>query len=83
MLNSFLNFFKNPFREEPKNSENETVIQLAWMLDKKNYSDKDIKPISQQGDEIKSMYGEVLCTSMNDEAKIELIYKHAVFKWLC
>lgn len=76
MLSKILSFFTG---RDPQPAENATIVNLAGILDKKNYSSKDINPISSQKEKIKELFGDVLCCSMDDNEKIELNPNHAVF----
>ena len=59
-------------------SSESTLIELN--KDKQNLDLKDIKPVSQSLDELKSLYGDKIYSySMKPEEKIEFIDQHCVF----
>lgn len=72
-------FCKVEDNQQTTNEIEETIVKLAGIFDRRNYSSLNIQPISEQKEQIKSIYGDVLCYSMNENDKIEFNPNHAVF----
>lgn len=64
------------FSSTPKDTN---IVDLGRFSSKKNLSKLNFKTISENVEEIKKIYGDVLCYSMKPEERIDLKINHCVF----